>query len=159
MSEANPLKLAQTLQETLTRYITTTVPIHSRYPKLKEDFWNVLESEQLVKGPYIESVPDFEKGKTLRSLLQQNGGFMHDGLGLIEPDILDRKLHLHQDIALTQACKEDKNLVVATGTGSGKTETFLYPIVDKLLKDKDFDKPGVRIILVYPMNAHYFSFF
>jgi hypothetical protein len=153
MSEANPLKLAQTLQETLTRYITTTVPIHSRYPKLKEDFWNVLESEQLVKGPYIESVPDFEKGKTLRSLLQKNGGFMHDGLGLIEPDILDRKLHLHQDIALTQACKEGQNLVVATGTGSGKTETFLYPIVDKLLKDKDFDKPGVRIILVYPMNA------
>ncbi len=153
MSEANPLKLAQILQETLTRYITTTVPIHSRYPKLKEDFWHILKSEHLVKGPYIESVPDFEKGKTLSSLLQKNGGFMHDGLGCLEPEILDRKLHLHQEIALTQACKEGHNLVVATGTGSGKTETFLYPLVDKLLKDKDFDKPGVRVILVYPMNA------
>lgn len=153
MSEANPLKLAQTLQDTLRRYITTTVPIHSRYPNLKEDFWNELKTERLVKGPYIESVPDFEKGNTLRSLLQKNGGFMHDGLGLLEADILDRKLHLHQDIALTKACKDGENLVVATGTGSGKTETFLYPLVDKLLKDKDFDKPGVRIILIYPMNA------
>jgi hypothetical protein len=153
MSEANPLKLANILQDTLRRYITTTVPIHSRYPKLKEDFWNILKSERLVKGPYIESVPDFEKGRTLSSLLQKNGGFMHDGLGLLESEILDRKLHLHQDIALTQACKESENLVVATGTGSGKTETFLYPLVDKLLKDKNFDKPGVRVILVYPMNA------
>ncbi len=153
MSEANPLKLAQTLQETLTRYISTTVPIHSRYPKLKEDFWNILKSEKLVKGPYIESVPDFEKGEKLSSLLQKNGGFMHDGLGLLEPEILERKLHLHQDIALTQACQKGQNLVVTTGTGSGKTETFLYPLVDKLLKDKDFDKPGVRVILVYPMNA------
>jgi hypothetical protein len=153
MSEANPLKLAQTLQDTLIRYITTTVPIHSRYPNLKEDFWELLKNERLVKGPYIESVSDFEKGKTLNSLLQKNGGFMHDGLGLLKPEILDRKLHLHQDVALTQACKEGNNLVVATGTGSGKTETFLYPLVDKLLKDPEFDKPGVRVILVYPMNA------
>ncbi|ABC31706.1 Distinct helicase family with a unique C-terminal domain including a metal-binding cysteine cluster [Hahella chejuensis KCTC 2396] len=78
---------------------------------------------------------------------------MHDGLEALGKDILDRKLHLHQDKALTKSCSEGENLVVATGTGSGKTETFLYPIADTLLNDPEFDEPGVRILLVYPMNA------
>ncbi len=153
MSEANPLILAKTLEATLKRYISTIVPIHSRYPKLKEDFWQVLAAEKLVKGPYIESMPDFEKGVTLESLLTKNGGFLHDELSSLEDEILSRKLHLHQEKALTQSCNNGKNLVVATGTGSGKTETFLYPLADMLLKEEDYNKPGVRVLLVYPMNA------
>lgn len=153
MSEANPLVLKKNLEETLRRYISTTVPIHSRFRELSNTFWTALNQETLVKGPYIESVPDFEKGRPLRDLLIKHGGFMHDGLEALGPDILDRKLHLHQDKALTQACSEGKNLVVATGTGSGKTETFLYPIANTLLSDPEFDEPGVRILLVYPMNA------
>ena len=145
MSEANPLVLKKNLEETLRRYISTTVPIHSRFRELSNTFWTALNQETLVKGPYIESVPDFEKGRPLRDLLIKHGGFMHDGLEALGPDILDRKLHLHQDKALTQACSEGKNLVVATGTGSGKTETFLYPIANTLLSDPEFDEPGVRI--------------
>ncbi|WP_461534712.1 DEAD/DEAH box helicase [Spongorhabdus nitratireducens] len=153
MSEANPLALARNLDNTLKRYIATAVPIHSRYPQLRQAFWDTLQSEQLVKGPYIETVPDFEKGRPLRDLIQSNGGFLHEGFSDFEPQILDRKLHLHQEVALTNACHDGQNLVVATGTGSGKTETFLYPLVDMLLKDENFDQPGVRAILVYPMNA------
>ncbi|MCG8314045.1 MAG: DEAD/DEAH box helicase [Pseudomonadales bacterium] len=153
MSEANPLVLKKNLEDTLRRYIATTVPIHSRYPELSTKFWSALNRETLVKGPYIESVPDFEKGRPLRELLVSQGGFMHDALEALGSGILDRKLHLHQDKALTKASSEGKNLVVATGTGSGKTETFLYPIANTLLNDPEFDEPGVRILLVYPMNA------
>lgn len=153
MSEANPLVLKKSLEETLRRYISTTVPIHSRYPELSDTFWEALKQETLVKGPYIESVPDFEKGRPLRDLLVKHGGFMHDGLEALGRGVLDRKLHLHQDKALTKSCLEGKNLVVATGTGSGKTETFLYPIANTILSDPEFDEPGVRVILVYPMNA------
>lgn len=153
MSEANPLVLKDNLEATLRRYISTTVPIHSRYPVLSETFWKALNSESLVKGPYIETMPDFQKGKPLRSLLEVNGGFMHDGLAGVGDRILDRKLHLHQEMALTEACANKQSLVVATGTGSGKTETFLYPLVNLLLNDPGFDEPGVRVILVYPMNA------
>ena len=153
MSDANPLVLADSLESTLKRYIATTVPIHSRYPALQQSFWNALRGERLVNGPYIETIPDFQKGCPLRTLLMEQGGFMHDGLSALDDTILDRKLHLHQELALTKACRDGQNLVVATGTGSGKTETFLYPMVDLLLKDINFDQPGVRIILVYPMNA------
>jgi ATP-dependent helicase YprA (DUF1998 family) len=53
---------------------------------------------------------------------------------------------------------ERKNLVVATGTGSGKTESFLMPIVGALAVESSERKvsrslPGCRAILLYPMNA------
>ena len=153
MSEANPLVLADSLESTLKRYIATTVPIHSRYTELQQSFWNTLTGESLVNGPYIETIPDFQKGCPLRTLLTSQGGFMHDGLSALDDTILDRKLHLHQELALTKSCRDRQNLVVATGTGSGKTETFLYPMVDLLLKDTNFDQHGVRVILIYPMNA------
>ncbi|MDQ3010693.1 MAG: DEAD/DEAH box helicase, partial [Acidobacteriota bacterium] len=44
----------------------------------------------------------------------------------------------------------NRNLVVASGTGSGKTEYFLLPIINDLLSDPT---PGVRALLIYPMNA------
>src|SRR5690554_6375472 len=146
MSEANPLVLKDNLESTLRRYISTTVPIHSRYPELSETFCSALNSESMVKGPYIETMPDFQKGKTLRNLLEVNGGFMHDGIAGLGDRILDTKLHLHQELALTEACANKQRLLVATRTGSGITETFLYPLVNLLLNDPNFDKPGIRVI-------------
>lgn len=44
---------------------------------------------------------------------------------------------------------------MATGTGSGKTETFIIPILNHLLELKRINKlrPGVKALLLYPMNA------
>lgn len=47
--------------------------------------------------------------------------------------------------------REPRSTLVTTGTGSGKTECFLYPILDHCLRHKD--APGVKAILIYPMNA------
>jgi superfamily II DNA or RNA helicase len=66
---------------------------------------------------------------------------------------LDRPLHKHQDQALTLGCQEGKSLLVATGTGSGKTESFLFPIADRLLRDPAPNEPGVRCLIIYPMNS------
>jgi ATP-dependent helicase YprA (DUF1998 family) len=44
--------------------------------------------------------------------------------------------------------------LISTGTGSGKTEAFLYPIISRCLELKDQDAPpGVVAVLIYPMNA------
>ena len=153
MADANPLVLAENLDRSLKRYIAASVPIHRRYGDLREHFWQLLSQEKLVSGPYLESMPDFEKGKPLRDLLQKNGGFLHDGFAYIDEATLARKLHTHQEEAITAACRDGENLVVATGTGSGKTETFLYPMVNSLLTDSDPSDPGVRVLMVYPMNA------
>lgn len=50
--------------------------------------------------------------------------------------------------------EEGRHVLVATGTGSGKTEAFLYPIIDDLLRERDRHvTEGLTAILVYPMNA------
>jgi len=153
MSETNPIELVKTLRSTLERYIPTTLPISRRYPNLQKAFSELVKKQSLVKGPYVEALPDFEKGKSLRQCIRSQGGFLHDGFLNLKEHILDRLLHLHQEKAITAACREGQSLIVATGTGSGKTETFLYPIAHGLLEDKESDAPGVRVLLIYPMNA------
>ena len=60
---------------------------------------------------------------------------------------------LHQQ-QVFEAVKAGQHVLVATGTGSGKTESFLYPIVDDLLRQRDRGvHEGLTAILVYPMNA------
>jgi superfamily II DNA or RNA helicase len=151
MSETNPL--VENLKSTLHRYITTTLPISRRYPSLQERVRELVAQQPLVKGPYIEGLPDFEKGLPLQDLCTGNGGFLHDGLQQLPKIILQRKLHLHQEKALTSACKDNRSIIVATGTGSGKTECFLYPLAHHLLNDSNPTEPGVRVLLIYPMNA------
>ena len=43
--------------------------------------------------------------------------------------------------------------LVTTGTGSGKTECFLYPVLDHCLRAKQAEQPGIKAIILYPMNA------
>ena len=151
MPDTNPISFSQDLKTVLARYIATTLPISRRYSKLGREFRLLLEQEQLVQGPYVEALPDFEKGKPLAQLLKKAGGFLHDGLGLLPT--ANRPLHLHQEMALRHAIVDQESFLTATGTGSGKTETFLFPIAHDLLSDPDSKRPGVRALLVYPMNA------
>jgi hypothetical protein len=151
MSEANPIALVEELKAVLERYISTTLPISRRYPRLAERFRNELAQQKLVSGPFVEALPDFEKGKTLAELTRSQGGFLHDALANLPYPT--RRLHLHQQRAMEFAVRDGKSLLVATGTGSGKTETFLYPIAHALLSDPEPEKPGVRALLIYPMNA------
>lgn len=151
MSETNPIAFADGLRAVLERYIATTLPISRRYPELASEFRKLLNQEKLVQGPYVEALPDFEKGQPLSKLLKSAGGFLHDGLSQLPT--ADRKLHLHQEEALRRAVVDRESFLTATGTGSGKTETFLFPIAHDLLSDPDPSRPGVRALLVYPMNA------
>jgi ATP-dependent helicase YprA (DUF1998 family) len=43
--------------------------------------------------------------------------------------------------------------LVTTGTGSGKTEAFLYPILDHVLRAKRAGEGGIKALILYPMNA------
>ena len=151
MNDTNPIELVDGLKGVLERYIATTLPISRRYPQLAARFREELSRQPLVVGPYVEALPDFEKGASLTDLLISNGGYLHDAMGSIPT--AGRQLHKHQQAALELSAKHHKSLLVATGTGSGKTESFLYPIAHDLLTDPEPDKPGVRALLIYPMNA------
>ena len=80
MSESNPLVLFETLKATLQRYIPTTLPISRRYPRLQTEFRRLLSEQTLVKGPYVEALPDFQKGRRLIDLIHPPGGYLHSEL-------------------------------------------------------------------------------
>ena len=153
MSENNPLVLYNTIKDTLQRYIPTTLPISRRYPSLQSEFRKLISEQTLVKGPYVEALPDFDKGASLSQMFNDSKQFLHSGFKSLPEEWLHRPLHKHQEDALKLACCENESLLVATGTGSGKTETFLIPIANRLMTDQSINKPGVRCLIVYPMNS------
>ncbi len=63
--------------------------------------------------------------------------------------------YLHQSEAIDTLLSSDpRPVVVTTGTGSGKTEAFLLPVIQNAFEDSvRFKKPGLTAILLYPMNA------
>ena len=108
----------------------------------------VVSDQHLVKGPFIETLPDFEKGVSIGDMVADGTMTAHWG-ALRDGALFYRPLHAHQDAAV----RRDENFLVATGSGSGKTECFLYPMIDDILREGELSRPGVRAIIVYPLNA------
>lgn len=110
--------------------------------------------QQLVKGPFLEATPPFVKGSSPAELIAE-GVLCESFADLRSASFpLERPLYSHQEESI-RAIHAGRNCVVATGTGSGKTESFLLPVLDRLLREHEAGTlgAGVRAILLYPMNA------
>lgn len=134
------------------RYLKTLLPL--RDLRLRRELSEQIDREDLSRGPILEVTPPFTQGRSLRRLIDE--GQLHPSFEHLDSSALplDRALHLHQDQAVTKALA-GRNVVVATGTGSGKTESFLIPILDGLIREhaEGHLGAGVRALLLYPMNA------
>lgn len=153
MTDQNPIHLGHELESTIRRYLRAALPISPRYPQLRAAVdAGLSEPSLLMKGPYVEALTDFDKGASLEALVRE--GVLHASFARLSPHEFSRPLHAHQEKAV-RATNSGKNVIVATGTGSGKTECFLYPLLDALLKEPEAERaqPGVHALLVYPMNA------
>ncbi len=107
----------------------------------------------VTKGPLLEATPPYAAGMSLNKLIAD--GVLHEQLTSLGNALpLDRPLYRHQEQAVRKAVA-GRNLIVATGTGSGKTESFLLPIINSMLAERAAGtlNPGVRALLLYPMNA------
>ena len=154
MLDQNPLRTKLEISKNLARFIHSSSGISSgRAPKLSQRVGDLLSdrSSELVKGPFVEALPDFQKGLSLKGLV--DAGILDQKWKVLEqePDsnaIFTRLLHQHQE----KAIRENGNFLVATGTGSGKTECFLFPMINDLLQNSD-KNVGVKTILIYPLNS------
>ena len=156
MTEINPIAIGRSLETSIRRYLRSALPVSHNYPKLAGEIERLLNQPGLLlKGPFVEALPDFHKGSSLQALAAGETPLLHRGFDRLPESEFTRPLHKHQDEALQAIVGEHRNVVVATGTGSGKTECFLYPILDALLKETPEQRqhPGVRALLVYPLNA------
>lgn len=150
----DPIKATDTINRSYLNYLATTFYLSDEF--VKEAFLCELNKQaRFVKGPILEATPPFKKGKSVYDLIGEKvlvRSFSNiDSINLP----IKRDLYEHQELAIRKIIKEIRNVVVATGTGSGKTEIFLIPILNHLLeqKEKKLLRPGVRALLLYPMNA------
>ncbi len=151
----HPLETAHRIQADYMRYLQTTY--FFRDPSLRCQLENALAAPNfLTRGPILEVVAPFRLGRSIQEMIR--AGILHPGFrSLCSPAFpLDRPLYLHQDRAIEKVVAQKCNVVIATGTGSGKTEAFLIPILDHLLREQaqgTLNRPGVRALILYPMNA------
>jgi len=147
----NPIELAQHIEEKYRRYLKTT--FYFKDPDLRKSFEEALDAGHLSKGPYLEATPIFKRTETPQTLFPTLLGSTPDE-GFLKAVQGGRQLYQHQKEAIERTFK-GSNVVVATGTGSGKTEAFLYPILLHLYQEFQAGKlrSGVRALILYPMNA------
>lgn len=156
VKEFNPIETARKVEDSYREYIATT--IHFDDADLQKQLETILcEPGYLAKGPFLEAAPPYRKDKTVADLVDEGllcKGMMSLGGGEARNFDPYRPLYVHQVKAIEKSVA-GRNYAVVTGTGSGKTECFLLPILNDILTEfeKSGRSAGVRAMILYPMNA------
>lgn len=152
----------QQLHRALRDYIEATY--HVSHRTLVDQRGALLDQVGVIhQRPYLESTPRYKAGKKFADLGLPAAALdiftavsaRKGDLGLLIHD----PPYQHQALSTQLSLVEGNSLVVMTGTGSGKTECFLLPILGKLAteakaKGKEFgETSAVRAMVLYPMNA------
>ncbi len=132
-----PSVLSNQLKTGLRDYIDTSFQITT--PLFKDVVSNLLdEPNKVFREPYVSIKLPFRKGSGDKEWFE--------GINLKFPP------YVHQERAFTRLnCSRPESTLIATGTGSGKTECFLYPVLEYCYKHRG--EPGIKAILIYPMNS------
>jgi len=157
----NPIKIWKTLKDIYLRYIDSGLELFE--PVLASERRKLLEAPgAIAQPPILEFVTKYPETVTLREACSRHAisaEFVQLARSGLFPDSngTERKLYRHQEEALIHAVGRRGHLVATTGTGSGKTECFLLPIVHDLVAESvnwPVKRPrAVRALILYPLNA------
>jgi DEAD/DEAH box helicase domain-containing protein len=132
-----PSVVASEVRTSVEDFLKTTFR-HSthRFEGLTERF--LADPDNCFKGPYVSIALPFRTGTS-------GANYFPDVPMAFPP-------HRHQELAFERLKTPFyKSTLIATGTGSGKTECFLMPILDHCVQHRG--EPGIKALLIYPMNA------
>jgi superfamily II DNA or RNA helicase len=147
----DPIGASESIIESVENYLRST--FNPRREIVANEYLNAISASRLTNelggSLYRQIRRKFAQGESLESFASRN---------VVNPRLvsaMDNTPYSHQSRALELTTLNNRNVVIATGTGSGKTESFLLPIINSLLNEADQNElnPGVRAIIVYPMNA------
>lgn len=135
----------------------TTSSVTPLDPRIAQYVQDELAEGKQWPEPWLSLNPTFASGGSIDDLVAE--GLLHPECSKIfrpkrdEADAGSRPitLHRHQREAIETA-QSGKSYVLTTGTGSGKSLAYIIPIVDRVLRQEP-RQPGVKAIIVYPMNA------
>jgi len=150
--QVNPFLALDEVKQSYQRYVET----FQRFRNPTIEKWvkeQIKEGTVLWQQPLIELNRRYMEGESLHQLTDE---------GLLEPEIPQVfrtgkgepiTPYVHQIQAIRKLIKENQNIVVATGTGSGKSYCYGIPIVNECIKQRKQGKTGIKAVIVYPMNA------
>ena len=150
-SNFDPIAASESIIQSVENYLRST--FNPRREVVSKEYLNAISASRLTNelgGSLFRQIRrKFAQGESLASFASRKA---------INPRLvgaMSNTPYSHQSRALELTTSKNRNVVVATGTGSGKTESFLLPIINSLLNESDSNQltPGVRAIIVYPMNA------
>lgn len=149
----NPIVYTERVVRSFLKYQLSAYPFAD--PRLHTQMRDLLRldrvrSTPLLRGPYISLSRGFREGASIEQLIDDR--VFHPHMRQIIPAGFTN-VYGHQERAI-RAIHAGQTTLVSTGTGSGKTECFLYPIISKCLQLKDAGaESGIVAVIVYPMNA------
>lgn len=150
MKKLNPIERSKYIDQRYKEYLRSSFEFGKT--NLQELFVQQLESEKLLKGPYVDMSFPFQRGHSLDYLIDKD--IVCKSFRKLNDINFARPLYSHQEESIN-LIKSGRSAIITTGTGSGKTECFLYSILNDLLYDVENgnNEVGVRAIFLYPMNA------
>ncbi|MCA1412671.1 DEAD/DEAH box helicase [Bradyrhizobium sp. NBAIM20] len=137
----NPIILSRQVEQSLKDLVRATLNTTSlAFDGTVERF--LAEPANYIKGPWISVAMPFKQSVAPGEPFEQPF-----------PKVpLRFAPYQHQLTAFERlGGKSPRSTLVATGTGSGKTESYLWPILEHCRVN--LGKPGIKAILIYPMNA------
>lgn len=149
----NPIVFTDKVVKSFLRYQLTTYALADE--RLNRQMRELLSLDAtrrspLLRGPYVSLSRPFRQGASVDDLVAE--GLLHPTLRQRIPAAITH-VYGHQEEAF-RAIAAGRTTLVSTGTGSGKTECFLYPIVSRCFALRDEGAPpGISAVIVYPMNA------
>ncbi|MBL7202066.1 MAG: DEAD/DEAH box helicase [Anaerolineae bacterium] len=155
-SPLDPFVVLDAVQRQYLRYVQT----FQRFQNKEIERWieeRIEDGTLLWKPPYIQLSRPFAPGERLEDVVAQ--GLIHSkALPVFRRDADDPSSppihpYRHQTEAIRRILAEQKNVIVATGTGSGKSFAFGIPIVSESLRLRGEGVGGIKAVIVYPMNA------
>ena len=134
-----PMILARQLEQGLEDYLRTTFPMtNAPFSGSLDAFFH--------DGAGVQQAPFFSVKLPFRRTEGALDAFGFEGVALRFPP------YVHQAQAYARLLGEaGRSTLVATGTGSGKTECFLYPVLEYCYQHRG--EKGIKALLIYPMNA------
>ena len=134
----SPVSATKDITEKYNRYLSTIFSFADK--EYQSQFMAALDSTPFAKGPFLELTDSFEKGSSINEMIAC-GELPKSFTKLGFP--VERPSYLHQ-IEAYKKVRAGSNIVVSTGTGSGKTESFLLPVMSDLVKEVEEGTVAVR---------------
>ena len=143
----DPFKIYKAVKEQYKSYIQTfQVFKNADIKSFVEDGIN--KRKMLWQEPVIQISKRFKAGLPVTELIRKN--WLHPNCANVYPGFIP---YAHQQKAVEIVSHKKENLIVTTGTGSGKSICFELPIVSYCLKQSAKGVKGIKAIIIYPMNA------